>query len=634
MDDMIACPSCGNRFEVGTAMREHFEAELRQRLEADAKRRIAEARAEVERANAKELAERQSEVEATREKLRAAGDREAELLRRQRELEEREVQVQLEVERGLAEQTSRIREEADRTAEGRFAQRMTEELRRHEEELAAARKRVDEAAGKEAELLRRQRELEEREGKLQLDVELRLAAETVRIREETERTSEERHARRLAEELRQKDEELTEARKRIEGIAEKETALLRRQCQLEDREQQAALDLERKLVEERTRIRDDLTRQAGERAELERQQQRLRDQEHQEQIDGLKRHAVELQRRLEQGSQQLQGEAQEIVLRDALAKAFPRDEIGDVGKGVQGADVTQLVRDEEGRDCGLMIWESKRTKSWSDEWLAKLRDDQRATGAVCAIVVTQALPIDVRTFGQREGVWVSDWSHAVGLAAVLRAGLIEVAQARRTAEGRGDKMQVLYDYLTGPEFRNRVGGVVEAFAEMRDDLEAEKRAMISLWKKRQRQLERALENLSAFHGDLRGIAGRQLAELPELMLPSGKEESVDVASVDPERDDDDGVAEIGLSLGPVDQGLTELLLALIPDDCSTVGNKSLAERFCEEALLQLERQVSLGDYARCKGALLEQGRIRRGMGRGGSVARIDPGPALVNEHGK
>ncbi len=622
MDAMIACPSCGHRFEMGPAIREHLEAELRQRLEEDTRRRISKAIEDSQRDGAEEFRRKDADLADAQKRLRSAGERETDLLRREREIGERQDQIQLEIERRLADESRRIREEVTRTADDRLALRIQEEVRQRDEELVATRQRLDEAVGKEAAVTRRERELKDREGRLQLELEGRLAHETDRIRKEAEAAAAERHARQVADENRQREQELAAARERLEAAATKEAALLRRQAELEDQTRNLPVELERRLLVERKNIHEQSEKKATERLDLERQQQLLQDRERREQIDGLKRNVADLQRRLDQGSQQLQGEAQEVELREVLTTAFPRDTIEDVGKGAQGADLVHRVRDEEGRECGIIVWESKRTKSWSDEWLVKLRDDQRAIGGGCAVVVSQALPPGLGTFGCRDGVWICSWGHAVGVGAVLRAGVIELAGARRAAEGRGEKMQILYDYLTGPEFRNRIGGVVEAFVEMRDDLETERRSIMGQWRKREKQLDRALENLTSFHGDLRGIAGRQLAELPELALPPAMSyPDFPVAAQD--ADPGDGSGQGGQFSAPIDDTLVELLFSLIPDNYSSIGNKSLADLFSNMTSSRLGRRTGEDDYARCKAVLLEQGRIRKGMGRGGSVARME-----------
>ena len=302
------------------------------------------------------------------------------------------------------------------------------------------------------------------------------------------------------------------------------------------------------------------------------------------------------------------------MLRDLLERSFPADSVDDVPKGMNGADLLQRVRSSEGRDCGLIVWESKRTRSWSDDWLPKLRDDQRAVGAACAVIVSQVLPSGVRHFALVEGVWVCAWEYAAALGTALRLGLVDVATARQAAEGRGEKMQMLFDYLTGTEFKLRVEGFVEAFRDMQEDLESEKRAMLTRWNYRSRLMQRARDNITAFCGDLRGIAGGQLLDLPALALEP-------LAALPAYAE---GHAA-GDAAHPGDAELTEILFRLLPADGTTAGNGSLTDKFIERALLELGVHASADDYARCKAALLAEGRARRGKGKGGSVCRAAPG---------
>jgi hypothetical protein len=427
------------------------------------------------------------------------------------------------VERKVAEEASRIRDQEMRTARERFAREAEEQVRQKDAELVVAQKKVAEAAKREAEILKLQRQLTEREERLALDVERRVAEEATRIREHEVRLAQERYAREAEERVRSKDAELAETQRKLAEAAAKETAILKKQRELAEREQQLALDVERRVAEEAKRILENEARRAEQRAELERDAQRLREEEHRLTIEGLKRTIEELRQRAHQGSQQVQGEAQEIALREVLARAFPMDTISEVTKGMPGADVLQAVCSPGAVLCGTIVWESKRTKAWSDEWVPKLRDDQCTAGAALAVIVTQVLPPDVKHFALRDGVWICSWPYASALAAVLRAGIIELALARRSAENRGDKMKLVYDYLTAPEFRNRVTGIVESLIDMQKGLESEKRAMNTVWRRRDRQMARVRENITAIYGDLQGIAGRQLADLPTLSLGPGDE---------------------------------------------------------------------------------------------------------------
>lgn len=294
---------------------------------------------------------------------------------------------------------------------------------------------------------------------------------------------------------------------KLEEAQRNELILRQQQRELEDRTKNLELEVARKLDEERAKLQGDARRQA-----MEEQQLRMADKE--KLIADLKTQIESLQQKAEQGSQQSQGEVLELQLEEMLRLAFPLDEIMPVPKGVTGADVLQRVRNNLGQDCGTIIWESKRTKTWTQGWLTKLKDDARAQGADIAILVSQALPDSVTNSGLVEGVWVSGFTFALPLAAALRNGLLGVAAARRAESGKDEKMEVLYQFITSPQFRRQVEGVLEAFTEMQRDLDTERRAMEKLWKKREAQINRVLNGTSGQYGALQGIVGN--VALPEI----------------------------------------------------------------------------------------------------------------------
>ncbi|MGD9855935.1 MAG: DUF2130 domain-containing protein [Planctomycetaceae bacterium] len=314
--------------------------------------------------------------------------------------------------------------------------------------------------------------------------------------------------------------ELTDARQQVGDLKQKlqqtqQTELqLRKQArELEEQTEQLELTVARTLDEERQKIREDAKREAVEQAELS-----LADKD--KLIGDMQKQIADLKRKSEQSSQQLQGEVMELGLEQLLRREFPFDEIVPVPKGVHGGDVTQHVRDTNGETCGTILWESKRTKNWNHDWLPKLRDDQRAAKAQLAAIATIEMPSGLTTFACIDGVWVTNRSCVAGLAAALRHGLIEVAGAKRALNGRQDKMTVLYGYLSGPEFRHRVEGIVESFVTLREDLEKEKRSMQRMWAKREKQLERAVFCTSSLYGDLGAIIGASLPQIEQLELPA------------------------------------------------------------------------------------------------------------------
>jgi hypothetical protein len=233
----------------------------------------------------------------------------------------------------------------------------------------------------------------------------------------------------------------------------------------------------------------------------------------------MQKQIEELKRKAEQGSQQAQGEAQELHLEGLLRANFTRDVIDPVPKGEHGGDVLHRVVGPANQPCGTILWESKRTKNFSDGWLPKLREDQRTSGAEAALIVTTALPKGVQNFCLIEGIWVTDPRCAIPVAIMLREWLISVAAARQASEGQQSKMELMYQYLTGPQFRHRVGAVVERFIEMQSDLERERRLATKQFAKRDQQIRGVINAMAGMVGDLQGIAGKAIEEIDGLAMP-------------------------------------------------------------------------------------------------------------------
>ena len=316
----------------------------------------------------------------------------------------------------------------------------------------------------------------------------------------------------LAVELRDGDERVAELDQKLKEAQANELELRKRERDIKAKVEELELDVARRLEAERDGIRADARRQFEE-------QQQLVDAEKDKRIQDLRKQIDELKRKVEQGSQQLQGEVQEIAIESYLRRSFPTDSLAPVAKGVEGADVLQIVCDRAGSDCGRILWESKRTKNWSDGWLTKARDNQRDAKAAYAVIVSQALPKDVNTFALIDGVWACSWSCLPAPAAVLRVGMIEVGKTKRAIQGQHEKTEVVYNYLVSREFQHRVGGVIEAFLAIQTDLEKERRSLTRLWAKRKQHLERALFNTAGLYGDLQAIVGSSLPEVAGLSLP-------------------------------------------------------------------------------------------------------------------
>jgi hypothetical protein len=321
----------------------------------------------------------------------------------------------------------------------------------------------------------------------------------------------------------QKAKELTELqdvlKARDQKLAEAQKAqadLIRKQRELDDARREMELTIEKRVQEGLTVTRDQARKEAEESL-------KLKVMEKEQTITAMQKQIEDLKRRAEQGSQQLQGEVQELELEALLRAKFPRDTIEPVPKGEHGGDVLQRVLGPLGQTCGTILWESKRTKNWSDGWLVKLREDQRAAKAEIAVLVTQALPKDMETFDLVDGVWVTPPRTALPVALALRQMLAEVALARQSTEGQQTKMEMVYQYLTGPRFRQRVQAIVEAFSSMREDLDKEKKAIMKQWAKREEQTDRVLQATVGMYGDLQGIAGKTLQEIEGLEMKALEE---------------------------------------------------------------------------------------------------------------
>jgi len=373
-----------------------------------------------------------------------------------------------------------------------------------EAELGPARQRLKQ---QQDDLAQRQRELQKQIESVDDQVKAKLAQE----RPTLERTIRERARQEQDLELKDKAAAIAELQAKVQLANQKELAFLKEKRDLEERARNVELEVGRRMQEELKKVREQALKELDE-------QHRLKLMEKEQQVEGLRRQIDDLKRRAEQGSQQAQGEVLEVALEELLKGLFPTDSIEPVPKGVRGADVIQRVLDDSGMDCGLILWESKRTRHWAKDWLPKLRDDLRMVGASRSIIVSEQLPEHVRHFGQVDGVWVASWACVHPVAIMLREGLIGVAKSRRALDGQHSKMELVYNYLIGQEFYNRVSGVVEAFMTMRQELEAEKRALNTCWKKREKQLERVLLSTSGLYGDLQGIIGSTLPEIRGMSL--------------------------------------------------------------------------------------------------------------------
>lgn len=302
--------------------------------------------------------------------------------------------------------------------------------------------------------------------------------------------------------LKQRNEKLAEAQKA-------QAELIKKQRELDDAKRELELTVEKRVQEGLTATREQAKKEVEEAL-------KLKVAEKDQTIVSMQQKIEELKRRAEQGSQQLQGEVQELELENLLRAKFPFDAIEPVPKGEYGGDVVHRVVGAGGQPSGTILWESKRTKNWSDTWLAKLREDQRTAKAEIAVIVSQVLPKGVETFEMVDNIWVTHPRAALPVAAILRQSLLEISLARQATEGQQTKTEMVYQYLTGPRFRQRVEAIVEAFSTMQEDLDKERKAIMKQWAKREEQIERVMGATVGMYGDLQGIAGKSLQEIEGL----------------------------------------------------------------------------------------------------------------------
>ncbi len=304
-----------------------------------------------------------------------------------------------------------------------------------------------------------------------------------------------------------------ENEEKLKNSRAKELEFLKKENDFKQKEAELEIVLQRKLQEERTSLVEQIKKQEQEKNALKDNEFQLKQKEFEKQIEDQKKLIDEMKRRAEQGSMQLQGEVQELALEELLKTAFPFDTISEVGKGVKGADAIQTVRNKQGQDCGKIIYESKRTKAFSNDWIEKLKVDMRAQQADVAVLVSEVLPKDLDTFGEKDGVWICRFSEVKALSTLLRDGIIKIYTATKSEDNKGEKMTMLYSYLTSNEFSGQWKAIREGFMSMRHSIQKERDSMEKLWKAREKQLEKILLNAAHIQGSVEGIAGSDSVNL-------------------------------------------------------------------------------------------------------------------------
>ena len=356
-----------------------------------------------------------------------------------------------------------------------------------------------------------QRELRSKMTEWQKQQQQKFEAQLLEEKKKTQKETEELIRKSVASDFESKLQLLEQNNKdneeKLRQAREQQLEFLKKEQELKNKEAELELSVQKKLQEEREKLASEIRKLEEQRIAAKETEYQLKLKEMEEKLEAQRKLAEEMKRKAEQGSMQSQGEVQELLLEELLRTAFPFDVIEEVGKGVRGADCIQTVRNNFGQECGRIIFESKRTKDFAADWIEKLKADMRSQGADVAVIVTQAMPKDMERFGEKDGVWICTFSEVKPIVHMLRDGIIKISSALKSQENRGDKMHLLYDYLTSREFAEQWQAIREGFKGMKLSIQKERDAMEKLWKAREKQLEKVLLNAAHIRGSIEGISG-------------------------------------------------------------------------------------------------------------------------------
>lgn len=499
----VKCPSCSHVFPLSEGVLSSVREGLSRELQG-------------------EIAQREKQLE---ERQKAYRDELAALKRQKEELQEK---VDAAVDEQLRKKEAEIRAKAEEKAlkQATEAQAVTlKAIEQERDEKAAALKK---AQDDQLALLAEKRKLQEAKDQLAIDSQKALETEREKIRLELQQQVEEAARAKMAEReaalqkanedqaliLKALEQERDEKVAALKRSQEEQLSLMAEKRKLQEAKDQLVIDNQKKLDEEREKLREDLQRQVDEAS-------RLKIAEKEKVISDLNAKLQEAQRKAEQGSMQTQGEVLEQDFEQRLRQAFPLDQIEPIATGVRGADIAQQVVSRTGQRCGIILVETKRTKAWQDTWTSKLRGDMRSARADIGLIVTETLPKDIERFGMKDGVWVTDFASALPLVHSLRVTLQEVTIAKGHREGAKEKMELLYEYLTGNEFRQRVQLVIEAFRSMKTELDKERTYLTTKWNKREKQINLVIESMAGMVGDVQALSGGAVETA--LLLEEGEE---------------------------------------------------------------------------------------------------------------
>lgn len=423
-----------------------------------------------------------------------------------------EAHFKSEYEKKLTEHTARLNQEKENLAKEKTAlEEQKNSLQKQKDEQDEVLKaRVAENLAKEKAALEEQKNSLQKQKDEQDEVlKARLAENLAKEKAKIEQAALESHEATIKS-LREENERRKAENK---SLREQEVALLKRENELKEQQEELGLSVEKQILERQKEIEDKA--RARERESFEMERVKLL-----KQIDDNKKLAEEMRRKAEQGSMQLQGEVQELALEELLKRTYPFDVIQEVPKGIRGADTIQTVRNAQQQECGSIVYESKRTKAFAYDWIDKLKQDQITCKADVAILITESYPSDMDRFGEKDGVWICGFHEVKSVSFVIREMLLRTHSVKLSQENKGEKMELLYNYLTSAEFVQTIKRIVENYDAMMSQLNSEKKAMTKIWAMREKQIWVVQENLSVLFGSINGIAGQELEASTILQLPS------------------------------------------------------------------------------------------------------------------
>jgi hypothetical protein len=363
------------------------------------------------------------------------------------------------------------------------------------------------AVQQQKDLLARQQEQQEQE------VQKRLSIEKQKLQQDLQESIRRSIASDYENRMKMLQQSCEESSEKLKEARQRELEFLQKEQRLKQKEAELEVQLQKRFNDERERLSKEIREVESQKLHQQETEFKLRLAEKEKQLEDQKRLAEEMRKKAEQGSMQLQGEVQELMLEDMLKAGFPFDRVVPVGKGIRGADCVQVICNPFGHECGKIIYESKRTAHFSNEWIEKLKADMRAQGADIAVIVTQTLPRDMERFGEKDGIYICNFAEVRSLATVLRTSILKVFALTKSQEKRGDKMNLLYDYLTSNEFSEQWKAIREGFMSMRLSIQREREQMERMWKWREKQLEKVLLNATHIRGSIEGIAGADAINL-------------------------------------------------------------------------------------------------------------------------